>query len=153
MKTVTQVHDLKIVTAAWSTKLPPDVVRIGISRGWPRRTSGFRRLPRLAPGRWWNSVGEAEYIERYERQLADLNPVSVYERLIQLACGAPAIALLCFERPGSSDGWCHRSLAARWLSQSLGMMVPEFGFENFAQHQHPLLPPSLLENRPWLQTK
>ena len=53
------------------------------------------------------------------------------------------MAMHCFERPGTSDGWCHRALTARWLSTSLGIEVPEFGYEHLAQAEHPMLPPSL----------
>ena len=131
---------VRIVTAAWSTPLPPDVVRIGISRGWPRRESGYRRLPLLAPGPWFHSIDEREFMTRYQEQLSDLRPEYVYNRLLELASGAPCVALLCFEKPCTSDGWCHRSLTASWLSKGLGIAVPEFGFELLDQDQHPMLP-------------
>jgi hypothetical protein len=30
-----------------------------------------------------------------------------------------------------------------WLGDALGLVVPEFGFEDMPQDQHPLLPPSM----------
>jgi hypothetical protein len=41
------------------------------------------------------------------------------------------------------DKWCHRSLAANWLSEAPGEAVPEFGYEWLTQDFHPLLRPSL----------
>lgn len=134
---------VRIVTASWFTKLPDDVARIGISRGLPRGQSGYRRLPSLAPGRWYRSVGEEEYIQRYREQLAALDPHEVYERIVGYAAGAQTAALVCFERPGTTDGWCHRAISARWLSDGLGVAVPEFGCEELVQAEHPMLPPSL----------
>ena len=58
--------------------------------------------------------------------------------------------MLCFERPPaqaamiSGDGeWCHRAMAAEWLAEALGFVVPEFGFEDLPQHEHPLMPTQL----------
>jgi hypothetical protein len=135
---------LKIVTASWSTVLPPDIVRVGISRGGARRQRGFRLLPILAPGKWFNCVGETEYIERYQLQLASLDPQAVYRTLCDMAHGAPCVALLCFERAGTDDGWCHRSLAAQWLSAGLEADVHEWGYEHMSADTHPMLPPTLM---------
>jgi Protein of unknown function, DUF488 len=137
---------LKIVTASWSTVLPPDIVRVGISRGGARRQRGYRLLPALAPGAWFKSVGETEYIERYQLQLASLDPQAVYGTLCDMAHGAPCVALLCFERAGTDDGWCHRSLAAQWLSAGLGADVHEWGYETVPPNRHPLLPLTLMQN-------
>jgi hypothetical protein len=136
---------LKIVTASWSTVLPPDVIRVGISRGGARRQRGYRLLPPLAPGAWFKSVNEAEYIERYRKQLASLDPECVYGTLCDMAHGAPCVALLCFERAGTDDGWCHRSLAALWLSAGIGMAIPEWSYGEVPADAHPLLPPSLMQ--------
>jgi hypothetical protein len=46
-------------------------------------------------------------------------------------------ALCCFERVGPGQ-WCHRAIAAQWLADALGILVPEVGFE--AAPVHPLLP-------------
>jgi hypothetical protein len=136
---------LKIVTASWSTLLPPDVVRVGISRGGARRQRGYRLLPALAPGTWFKSVGETEYIERYQRKLASLDPHAIYGSLCDMANGSPCVALLCFEKPDTDDGWCHRSMAAKWLSAQLGIAVPEWGYETMSATTHPMLPPSLMQ--------
>jgi hypothetical protein len=74
--------------------------------------------------------------------LGRLDPEQVHRELMQLAGGRIPV-ICCFERadrlcPGQ---YCHRALAAAWLSESLGVMVPEFGFETLSQEQHPLRPP------------
>ena len=132
-----------LLTAAWRTRLPPEVARVSISRGPPRGQRGYRRLMELAPGPWFATADEHEYIARYASQLAALEPVEIYRRLSELTCGAPKVALLCFERPETRDGWCHRALAAAWLAQALKITVPEFGYAQLTQQQHPMLPPSM----------
>jgi len=95
----------------------------------------------LAPGQWMWSVSDDEFIRRYSCQLARLDPHRTVDDLARLSNGSP-IALLCFEKPGTGV-WCHRSLAARWLSEALGQAVSEFGFEDCPACSHPLLPSSL----------
>lgn len=47
-------------TGFWYGNLPQDHIRIGISRGVPRRmAAGNRVFRKLAPGPWFNSVGVA----------------------------------------------------------------------------------------------
>jgi hypothetical protein len=129
-----------IITASWYTPLPPEVARVSISRGPPRGHRGYRKLPFLAPGRWFRSVDEVEYVRRYAEQLSHVDPSYVYQRLVGCAEGASTIAMCCFERPGTSDGWCHRALTASWLSDAIGADIPEFGYEHLAQDEHPMLP-------------
>jgi hypothetical protein len=72
--------------------------RVSIARYPPRGTpAGFRVFKALAPGAWFNSVGNGS------------EPV-----------------LLCYEKPPFDEAnWCHRRLAAQWLETSLGILVPE----------------------------
>jgi hypothetical protein len=127
-------------TASWFSALSPDHIRIGISRGVPRRfPAGYRMYRRLAPGRWLNSVPEAEYCRRYHDEiLAPLDPQRVLEELLAFAQGHVPV-LCCFERAGSGQ-WCHRSIVSAWLGEALGIAVPEHGFEGLPLDQHPLLP-------------
>ena len=143
MSQFSMIGGLRIVTASWYSALPSDVVRVSISRGPRRGQRGYRGLPFLAPGRWYRTVDENEYIDLYNEQLGHLDPDYVSHRLIGCAAGAPIVALLCFERPFTDDGWCHRSLTAAWLSKEIGVPVPEFGYEHLPQADHPMLPPSL----------
>jgi hypothetical protein len=34
-------------------------------------------------------------------------------------------------------------MAAEWLAEALGVVVPEVGFESLPQHEHPLMPSQL----------
>ncbi len=133
-----------IVTASWFTSLPLGYTRVGISRGAPRRyTPGYRMLRRLAPGPWFRSVDAEEYVRRYEAEvLSHLDPHDVVNRLSRIGLGGP-IALVCFERPGTADGWCHRALVSAWFDRELGLAVPEHGYEHLPPGQHPMLPPPL----------
>ena len=130
-------------TASWFTPLPEDHMRIGISRGTPRRmAAGYRLYKALAPGPWFNSVGVEEYYDRYRAEiLGPLDPRKVRDDLARLGLGKTPV-LLCYERPGGAD-WCHRAMAAEWLAEALGMPVPEFGYETVPQGEHPLMPPQL----------
>jgi hypothetical protein len=128
-------------TASWFTDLPEDHVKIGISRGVPRRglAAGFRMFRKLQPGPWFNSVSTDEYLRRYREEVLDqLDSNAVATQLLDLAGGRIPV-MVCFEHVGGAR-WCHRSLAAAWLAESIGQVVPEFGFEDLPQHQHPLLP-------------
>lgn len=130
-------------TASWFTKLPNDHKRIGISRGTPRRIpAGYRIYRALSPGPWFNSVGIEEYCHRYRTEILErLDPWTVADDLARLSEGSIPV-IVCYERPGTGK-WCHRSLAAKWLADALGLVVPEVGFETLPQQEHPLMPPRL----------
>jgi hypothetical protein len=130
-----------IKTSSWFTKLPSDHFRIGISRGQPRNAAaGFRMYRKLAPGPWFHSVGVDEYRQRYQAEILDrLDPAEVVRELEELAVGRHPV-LLCYEAPNGSQGFCHRSLVSLWFASTIGLVVPEFGYERCAHDQHPLLP-------------
>jgi hypothetical protein len=129
-----------LLTASWFTQLPDNHVKIGISRGIPRRQpAGYRIFKTLAPGPWFNSVPPDEYYRRYRIEiLGPLNPRVIHAQLIDLARGGIPV-MCCYERPGGPD-WCHRAMAAEWLAEELGHPIPEFGCEHLPQHEHPLMP-------------
>jgi len=154
-------------TASWFTKLPDDHKRIGVSRSTPRRMpAGYRIYRALAPGPWFNSVGIEEYYHLYRTEiLGPLDPRTVADDLTRLAGGLIPV-ILCYERPpaqatlitGEGD-WCHRAMAAEWLAEALGFVVPEVGYEALPQHEHPLMPLQLrrviataetLDVTPWI---
>ncbi len=132
-----------IKTASWATKLPDDHLRVGISRGVPRRLpAGYRVYRALAPGPWFNSVAIEEYYHLYRTEiLGPLDPRFIADALLALGNGRVPV-LLCYEQPNHGQ-WCHRAMAAEWLAEVLGATVPEFGFESLPQHEHPLMPPQL----------
>ena len=126
---------MRIKTSSWFTKLPSDHVRIGISRGTPRGTTGgYRRYMALAPGSWFNAVTPAEYLVRYGEILARLDPAKVAADLHELAGPNKVATLLCFESPAkiaSGTVWCHRNIVAQWLHDRLGLQVEEVGYSGF----------------------
>ena len=126
-----------IKTGTWSARLPDDHIKIGISRGTPRFriAPGWRRYTPLNPGPWLTAP---DFAARYQDLLSRLDPERVHDELMRIADGRVPV-LCCFERVGG-PGWCHRSLAASWLSDALGVAVPELGFESLAMDLHPLLP-------------
>jgi hypothetical protein len=128
---------MTIKTASWFTPLPPDHVRIGISRGVPRHLpAGFRRYARLNPGSWFNSVNADEYDRLYATEiLARLDPAQVRDRLLELAGGRVPV-LCCFER--GPPATCHRALVAEWFERA-GIVCRELGYE--ARADHPLMLP------------
>jgi hypothetical protein len=142
-------------TGCWFASLPGDHIRIGISRGVPRGlAAGYRLFRKLAPGPWFNScTTHAEYDARYQAEiLAPLCPSQVFDEIEAIAQGKVP-ALCCFERAGGLQ-WCHRSLVSEWFANPLGLIVPEFGFDDGRHHQHPLMSPELdperaLPHRPY----
>jgi hypothetical protein len=134
---------IRVKTTGWYTPLPDDHLRIGISRGVPRRfPAGFRMYRKLQPGPWFNSVSTLEYDRLYKAEvLAPLDPAKVLTELEAIAGGKMPV-LCCYERPDAGQ-WCHRALAAQWLSDALGIRVPEFGHEELSQDDHPMMPPEL----------
>jgi hypothetical protein len=129
-----------IITASWFTPLPTDCLRIGISRSAPRRTAaGYRMERRLAPGPWFSTASTPDYLRLFAAILAGLDPLAIAADLAAMAGPGRRAALLCYEPAGQ---FCHRSLVAAWLSEAIGQLVPEIGFEHLAQHQHPCLPPA-----------
>jgi len=118
----------KIFTASWNARLSEAFVGVGISRGVPRRTSGFRRLRDLESGPWFRSAGPARFLELYAKILARLDPGDVRDRLFNLG---ERPVLLCWESAVDCQlgrSWCHRHIVAQWLEDRLGIVVPEVGY-------------------------
>jgi hypothetical protein len=130
-------------TASWFTAVPPDHIKIGISRGTPRgQPAGYRLYKTLAPGPWFNSVSVEEYYRRYRAEiLGPLDRERVVHDIRRLAGGRIPV-LCCYEKPNGRD-WCHRAMAAEWLAVHLKRTVPEFDFLTLPQHEHPLMPAQL----------
>lgn len=139
---------MRIFTSSWFTRLPDDIVRVGISRGTPRgQKAGFRMMRKLAPGAWFNSVEVGEYRRRFFADLAKLDASSVVDELQEMGGGAD-VALLCFEAPHKSADWCHRGYVSVWLKDQLDLDVHEFGLEQFGcGWEHPKIP-ELFRARP-----
>ena len=130
---------MQIITSSFFTNLPNHVAPISIARWAPKSARTIPTLRALCPGRWFRSATTEEYRERYLRQLDLLDPVTVVQEIEALSAGRTA-ALLCWERP--HDGcFCHRGYVSVWFSETLGLVVPEFGRENDGTGwSHPKLP-------------
>jgi hypothetical protein len=75
-------------------------------------------------------VSPARYLELYREILDQLDPASIYDRLI--AFGADPV-MLCWETASdcqSGQTFCHRHLVAEWLEQRLGIQVQEVDHPN-----------------------
>jgi hypothetical protein len=98
---------------------------ISIARRAPRSAKclSYRKL---APGPWFNSVSQEEYVRRYNEEiLGPLDPRTVYDELCALAGDAEPV-LLCWEKPPfGGANFCHRRMVADWLGAALGIEVPE----------------------------
>ena len=105
--------------------------RIVIARAVPRGIeAGYRRYPKLAPGRWFKNPeyknNQETYRDRYISEiLSPLDPAEVWEHLHQLTGGEEPI-LLCWEPLKKPGEWCHRRMVAEWFEQNLGVSVPEY---------------------------
>jgi hypothetical protein len=119
-----------IRTASWFAPIPDDHVRIGISRGSPRRfPAGYRLYRKLAPGPYFKTATPAEYLRLYGAQLDALDPAAVVDQLEALTGGRPA-ALCCYESVkaiGAGETFCHRNLVGAWLERHLPITVDEIG--------------------------
>lgn len=132
----------KILTSSWLAPLPSDHLRIGISRGTPRgMPAGYRRYPKLQPGKWFSSASPEEYQRLYaDEVLRPLDPQRVADDLRRLADGKIPV-LVCYEAPHKPD-WCHRGLVSLWLKQTIDLDVFEFGLEDCGcGSKHPKLHP------------
>jgi len=67
----------------------------------------------------YNEISQEEYTRRYQARLDVLNPHKVAKEL------GDNVVLLCYE---PSDKFCHRHLAARWLTLN-GYPVKEYIYE------------------------
>lgn len=119
---------MQIFTSSWSEYTGPG--RIGICQGRPRGApAGYRMYKALAPS--WdiikNTNGVDDYRPRYFAEvLAHLDPNEVIRDITKLAAGSPPV-LMCFERvPLTRDNFCHRSMAAEWITQHTGIEVKEW---------------------------
>ena len=135
---------IRVVTSCWQMSLPEGYAAIGISRGVPRRRSGYRRYGKLEPGKWFSSTGLEEFTRLYNEEiLAPLDPDAVVKDLLEMA-GDRTPALLCWEPPEPGPKWCHRSLVSVWLWERLGLEVAELGLEHEGfGWSHPKLHPEV----------
>ena len=126
------MSDPPIKTASWFAPLADDHIRVGISRGTPRRfPAGFRMYRNLAPGPWFNTM-PLDDTGAYLRHRNPWRPgCCAGPRRPHLPRRWPHPRALLLQCPGRGE-WCHLAIAAQWLAEALGLQVPEVGFETHA---------------------
>lgn len=131
---------MRIFTSCWFTPLPDTIQKIGVSRGTPRGyAAGYRKMPELAPGSWFNSASIRDYKQLYFENLSRLDPAKIMAKMEDLSAGKDC-ALLCYEKP-TDKHYCHRAYISVWLQESLGLEVLEYGLEDEGcGWRHPKLP-------------
>lgn len=77
----------------------------------------------LNPRKDFMNDPEPKYVLLFQEILDNLCPIKVMEELKELSNGNDVI-LLCHEGEGT---FCHRRLVANWLTEKLGIEVPELG--------------------------
>lgn len=91
------------------------------------RAGGSRRAGRIAP---------QEFLDRYTAQLDDLDPQQVVDELREIGSN---ITLLCNERAQDvheGRSWCHRHLVAKWLEDTLDIVIVEVGWPGLDRFAH-----------------
>jgi hypothetical protein len=101
--------------------------RISIARFAPTGIKGYRRYLALAPQRHMLKMPYEEYRPLYFAILHALDPQDVWDELHALVAPAEPV-LLCWERPPLNDetNFCHRSMVAYWIEDTLGFVVEEY---------------------------
>ena len=66
-----------------------------------------------------------EYLRLYDQILAKQDARQVVKQ-IEMLSGGQDVALCCYEKPGD---FCHRHILAKWITDSTGIEVKEFGLE------------------------
>lgn len=135
-------------TASWWTPLPPNHVRIAISRGPlpPRTGLSTMRYAALTPQWAPHDTPPDVFHRHYLNRLANLDPEHVFADIVRMG-GARVPVLCCYEsvrdiRAGVCG--CHRHLAAAWFERHLDIRCEEVGapdLERFTYwNAHPILP-------------
>ena len=70
-------------------------------------------------------INDDEYVRRFSREFAKLDPQTVYKTLISLY--GDDVTLLCYEKPGD---FCHRHIVSGWLSSHNGIHISELELPN-----------------------
>jgi hypothetical protein len=136
-------HAFRVKTGSWTTQLPGNHLRIGINRGTSRFGIGkdFRLYRKLDPGPWFNRVGSAEYLGRYQTEVLDrLDPSQTLAAIEALARGrircsaasrrwspASGVTELWWRArwPTASGSVCRRSLTNRSTDDAVRWRAPD----------------------------
>jgi hypothetical protein len=125
-----------IATCSYRAFEPSMGLAVSISLGRPHWPLPYRIAAEVSELKPWGLLDAPDWAERYLARLDEIGPDRISRRLESLCAqtasvptvgniadvGRERLVLLCFEK---SPAGCHRSLAARWLSENLGIDVPE----------------------------
>jgi hypothetical protein len=84
----------------------------------------------LTPTRQMLGLPLERYEPEYRRRLDAAGIDAILTELGEIAARHPAgrpLVLLCFDRLDKPGSWCHRTMAAQWLAERTGHVVPELG--------------------------
>jgi len=99
------------------------LLAVSIARYPPSWFSAIFSYYDLAPTPDMFNLPNEQYQKRYESMLRYKSPAKVVEDLKKISGGIPVV-LCCYEKP---EEFCHRHLAAKWLSLTTGMDIVEHG--------------------------
>jgi hypothetical protein len=115
-----------LLTGSFFTVPRAHAGRVSIARSAP---SGHRQpsYRAFAPGfSGWNSLPYDRYKSLYFQQLAQIDIRQALEDVQSLVPEGVTPIVMCWERTGVGDDWCHRRMLAEWIEDETGLYVPEF---------------------------
>lgn len=118
---------------------PDNSLRMGISGVVPEGIS--LRSKELAPSKSiyfeYKETGDwKRYVERYQKERLEGIDLSILKNTDK----DDIVILLCYEKP---TDFCHRHIVAEYLENTLGITVPELGFENSKRVDYKIQKPSI----------
>ncbi len=130
---------IEVYTSHWRNALLKDVdaVIVGVSRGTPRRSPGYRYrvLRSLAPNDTaWNAPDRESFEKAYGHQLDGLGVETILADLRRTGGGRPVVCL-CWERLDEPGEWCHRRQLADYLEREAGISVRELAPGDLPQRE------------------
>ena len=142
------MKNLDIATCSYSAYRRPMGVPIITSLGTPKWWEDARIVAKSVQpfGVFGKYTGFIEYRTAYEDRLNSLRH-KLEAEFNELGQNYPqqTLVMLCFCDVRKPDGWCHRTMAAKWLEANFGLVVPELTLTIKPQRPAPLPPLSLFD--------
>ncbi|WP_329326711.1 hypothetical protein [Streptomyces sp. NBC_01689] len=124
-----------LATCTYQEFTPDMGIPVRTTAGHPRFRLGYKvagHAKTLTPTRALlaQNLPEDAYEFSYRRQLTEVGIDAIRAELEAIAAqhesGRPLV-LLCFDRLNKPGNWCHRTQAARFLTEQTGQEIPELG--------------------------
>ena len=71
-----------------------------------------------------NSKGQEDYEKRFFSEILTRRDPKTFLSNIERLANGKDVALCCYEKPGE---FCHRHLVAKWMNETLGLHIQEYG--------------------------